>query len=247
MRPHPANNRRPGTRTSRRSNSAVRYVGPRHIVIDDKPVPTPFWEPDRSFAGRTIALIGGGPSLAALDLEGLKGHRFIAINSSCRKVRPIATQGDVLYFTDNSWNENRPELASNWPGPVITANRNVKVRLGEAVRYLDVLALTERMGTGPDFVQASSGHIAACLAAVMGAARIVMVGFEARAVNGRTHGHNDYQQSDVSDFTDRFLPGWKHLAPVLQRMGVDVVNATPDSAITEFRFEPLARALGLAS
>lgn len=225
----------------------MRYVGPRHIVIDDKPVPTPFWEPDRSFEGQTITLIGGGPSHATIDLEVLKSHRFIAINSSCRKVRPVATVNDVLYFTDNSWNENRPELAANWPGSVITANRNVKVRLGDAVRYLDVLALTERMRTGPDFVQASSGHIAACLAAVMGAVRLVLVGFEAQAVNGRTHGHNDYSHHDLADYVERFLPGWKMLAPIFVRMGVDVINATPGSAIKEFRFEPLARALGPAA
>lgn len=221
----------------------MRYVGPRHIVIDDQPAPTPLWVPTRDFEGQAVAIIGGGPSLANLDLDVLRGHRFIAINSGCRKVRPIATDADPLYFTDNSWNENRPELAANWPGPVISPNRNVKARLGDAVRYFDVLALTVRLQVRSDYVQASSGHIAAALAAVMGARRIVLVAFEGQAVDGRTHGHSDYSQHDVGVYTERFLPGWRGLAPGLARFGVEVVNATPASALAEFPFVTLAAAL----
>lgn len=221
----------------------MRYVGPRHIVIDNDPTPVPFWMPDRSFEGMTVAIIGSGPSLATLGLDRLRGRRFIAVNSGCRKVRPIATAGDVLYFTDNSWNENRPELASDWPGPIITGNRNAKARLGTRARYIDVTALTETTGAMPDHVQASSGHIAACLAAVMGARRIVLVCFEGKPVNGRTHGHDDYQQHDLAAFDERFIPGWRGLAPAFARMGVEVINATPGSAINAFPIVPLADAL----
>lgn len=221
----------------------MRYVAPRHIVIDGAPAPTPHWTPDRSLAGETVVLIGGGPSLAALDLAVLAGHRFVAINSGCRKVRPVATAADPLYFTDNAWNENRPELARHWPGPVVTSNRNAKMRLGAAVRYIDVLALTRAMGVMSDRVQASSGHIAACLIAEMGAARIVLVGFECRLVNGRSHGHADYSHEDAAAFEERFLPGWRALAPAFAERGVDVLNATPGSAITDFPMVGLREAL----
>jgi hypothetical protein len=225
----------------------MRYVGPRHIVIDGDPVIPDVWKPDRSFEGLTVVLIGGGPSHADIDLGVLKGHRFIAINSGCRKVRPVATEGDILYFTDNAWNENRPELAADWPGLLVTTNRNAAIRAiceGKPLRYVDVLALTAAIGALPDHVQASSGHIAACLAALMGASRIVLTGFECQVVNGRTHGHGDYSQHDLAAFDERFLPGWRVLARAFQRMGVDVVNATPQSAVTEFRFESFAQALG---
>lgn len=212
----------------------MRYVGPRHIVIDDAPTPVPFWEPDRSFDGQTVVIIGGGPSLATFDLAGLYGLRFIVVNSGCRRLMPVATKDDILYFTDNSWHENRPELASDWPGPVICANRHVKARMGDAVRYIDVRDLTVRIGALPDFVQASSGHIAASLAVIMGAKRLVLMAFEGQAVNGQTHGHGDYTQTDVSAFTERFLPGWQGLARAFERMGVEVLNATPNSAVDCF-------------
>jgi hypothetical protein len=221
----------------------TRYVGPRQIVIDDNPAPVPFWHPERSFAGLAVGVIGGGPSIAGLDLAELAGHRFIAINSGCRKVRPVATADDLLYFTDNSWSENRPQLLRDWPGPIVTSNRNTKARLGDLVRRIDLAALTAAIGGFPDHVQASSGHSAACLAAIMGARRIVLIGFEGCAVGGRTHGHGDYSQHDLGVFDERFLPGWRGLAPVLERYGVEIVNATPISAIREFPFAEFGAAL----
>lgn len=221
----------------------MRYVGPRHIVIDDKPTPVPFWEPDRSLEGQIVVIVGGGPSHADIDLDRLSGHRFFAINSACRKVRPIATKDDVLYFNDNSWNENRPELVEDWPGMVVSSNRNVKARLKDAVRRVDVCALTYTMKVPPDYAHASSGHSAACLAAVMGARRILLIGFEGKAVNGRTHGHNDYSQHDLRAYAERFVPGWGGLAPAFKRMDVEVLNCTPNSAVTAFRFADLYAAL----
>lgn len=221
-----------------------RYVGPRDIVIDGAPTPVPFWAPDRAFEGAIVIVVGGGPSHAAADLRLLAPrHPVIAINSACRHVRPAATERDILYFTDNSWAENRPELLTGWPGPVVTSNRNAKARLGEAVRRLDLVALTAAIGAGTDAVQASSGHTAACLAWLMGARRIVLLGFECRAVEGRTHGHGDYQQHDMGAFEERFLPGWRALAPAFRSLGADVVNATPGSAIDVFPFLSLAEAI----
>jgi hypothetical protein len=158
-------------------------------------------------------------------------------------VRPVATADDVLYFSDNSWAENRPQLLTDWPGPVVTPNRNAKIRLGDAVCWLDLFKMTEEFAIRPDYLQASSGHIAAGLVAVMGAAKIVLIGFECRDVNGRTHGHGDYSQHDMAAFTERFLPGWLALAGVFKRMGVDVVNAAQVSAINCFPFVALDEAL----
>lgn len=221
----------------------MRYVGPRQIVIDDAPAPVPFWPPDRSFAEMTVTIVGGGPSHAEIDLDVLAGHRFIAVNSSCRKVRAIATEADPLYFSDNSWSEHWPDLIADWPGPVITSNRNSKARLGDAVRRLDINAIVARLGAFPDHVFASSGHGAACLAAVMGAMWIVLIGFEGQAIDGRTHGHDDYWQTDLDAYPERFVPGWRGLAPVFAHHQVTVLNATPRSAITDFPFVALCDAL----
>lgn len=219
----------------------MRYVGPRQIVIDDNPADVSFWEPDRSYEGQSVVLVGGGPSHAGCaDL--LRGHRFIAINSSARAVRSIATPADMLYFTDNSWAEYHEDLIRDWPGPVVCSNRHAKARLGDLVRRIDPLALTEWIGVPSDFTMASSGHLAACLALRMGAARLVLIGFECQVVDGRSHGHSDYHQRNDEVFEERFMPGWHYLGPALLRRA-NVINATPQSAIRQFRHMPLEQAL----
>lgn len=221
----------------------MRYVGERHIVIDGQPAPAPLWEPKREFDGQTVVIVGGGPSHAAVDLDLLRGRRLIAVNSSCRRVCSIAAAEDLLYFSDNSWAERFLDLIGDWPGRVATCNRRAQAWLGPVVRRIDILGLTERIGVIPDHVQASSGHIAACLAAVMGARRIVLIGFEAQIVDGCSHGHADYTQQDILAYAERFQPGWQGLAPAFRRIGVEVLNATPGSAITCFPVVDLREAL----
>jgi len=225
----------------------MRYVGVRQIVIDGSPAETPHWAPTRDFAGMTVAVVGSGPSLRTTPVGALRGKRFIAVNSACVPLMGIATADDVLYFTDNAWNENRPELAAAWPGPVITANRNVKVRLGDAVRYIDVTALSTRMGVRADYSQASSSHIAACLACDMGAAKVLLVGMDCRSVSGESHGIDNYPKCDDSIFVNRFLPGWHGLDDAFVRRGTEVVNVTPGSAIECYRFGDLATELNIGA
>lgn len=223
----------------------VRYVAERHIVIDQNPTPVPFWTPGRELENKTVIIIGGGPSHRDLDLDFIKDFNFIAVNSSCRKVYPIAKSDDILYFSDNSWNERFPELADKWPGKVICSNRNVKARLKDKVLRLDIQNLTEYMMIKSDYVQASSGHVATCLACWLGAKRIILIGFECDDTATETHGHKDYNQSDISAFKERFLPGWDGLFKRFLELGIEVINSTPDSKIRNLPFLDLKSALEL--
>lgn len=221
----------------------MRYVGERQIVIDENPTPVEFWDFEREKLGGRVIVLGGGPSHVEVDINLLVNIPLLAINSSCRKVEKIAKREDILYFSDNSWAEHYERLVRFWPGRVVSSNRNSKIRLGNLINYLDISRLTEIMQVRSDFVQASSGHSAVCLAACMGVRRIVLIGFEGKMVNGRTHGHDDYQMQDLSSFEERFLPGWRGLASKFKEMNIEIINSTPDSEIKEFKFLPLGEAL----
>ena len=222
----------------------MRYVAPRHIVIDDNPTPVPFWQPG-PWGDVAAVIVGGGPSHVDVPPAVYRPYRLVAVNSSARHVLPVAKPEDILYFSDNSWSERFERLIRDWPGLVVTSNRNTKARLGHLVNRLNLVELTEWTKCSPDFVQASSGHTAACLAAFMGARQITLIGVEGGYVNGRSHGHTDYVQHDEHAFRERFLPGWTGLAPVFTRLGVRVFNATPVTAIREFpavRLEEMSHA-----
>lgn len=186
-------------------------------------------------SGETVAVVGGGPSLRDFRLDRKRFGRAIVVNSGCRNLAPYASAHDVLYFTDNSWAEEFGDAIADWPGLVLTSSRTAADRIGRRARFVDVTELTIFVGAMSDSVQASSAHVAACLAAKFGAARILLFAMECRAVGGATHGHSDYSQAQDLPFSQRFIPGWRGLAPSFKRLGVDVVNVTPCSAIDCFR------------
>jgi hypothetical protein len=197
-------------------------------------ISAPFWEPDQSFAGLTVTVVGGGPSHTDFHPKLLRDHRLIAVNSSCRHVRPVATEHDFLFFLDHSWAQTRADLIADWPGPAVTTSRLTKIQLGNDVRRIDANDLSRRLNIKPDAFAASSGHAAACLAAIMGAARILLIGFECWAPKGRSHGHGDYKHRNTEIYARRFLPAWTAVASALNRFGVEIVNTTPGSAIPDF-------------
>lgn len=221
----------------------MKCVGPRHFVDDGATRFPDHWQWRRDFEGRTVVILGNGPSLARFMPQQVQGVPLIAINSACRWARPVATPADLLYFADNSWNEAHPALALAWPGVVVTSNRYAAARLAPLGLRLDVTALTYAVGVHPDATHASSGHTSAALAAAMGAARVVLLGFDGGHRGGRAQWHDDYREGDESVYADRMIPGWRDLVPGLARLGCEVVNATPASSIDAAPFLELAAAL----
>lgn len=225
----------------------IRYIGPRHIIVNNNPTPVPFWEINKDlYKDKTVIILGGGPSLNELDVNLLKNTQFIVVNSACRKVSKFAIKDDILYFSDNSWNENWPNLTLSWPGIVVTSNRNTKARLGNLVNRLNINDLTNFMEVKSDYVQASSGHTAACLGVYLGSKKIILIGFECKFINGKSHGHDDYRMDDTGPFKNRFLPGWKGLSLRFKELGVQVINSTPDSEIKDFEYMDLEKAINHA-
>jgi len=218
----------------------MRMVRARRFVDDGVATFPEPWAWGDGLAGMTVVVLGNGPSLADADPQAVRGRRLVAVNSACRWAQPVATPEDLLYFTDNSWNENHPALADAWPGIVVTANRYAAARLAPRAKRLDVTALAAAMGGSQDGLQASSGHTAVTLALAMGARRVVLLGFDARSVAGRTHWHRDYAE-DRGDalYRERFVPAWHAVAAVAERLGAELLNATPGSAIDAIPFRPL--------
>lgn len=196
-----------------------------------------YWTPEPRFAGETVFCLASGPSLTQATVDKMRGHRSIVINSSCR----LAPWADVLYFTDSSWYEQRREVVANWPGMVVSMSKTAKIELPDRVKrvkgegdpgfpfeaFPPVGASVIRQGR-------SSGHTAVSLALAMGAATIVLVGYDMRPVDGLEHHHSEYTGPRDLDIYREFavgFAGWK--AAALKR-GVEILNATPGSAIPEF-------------
>lgn len=200
-----------------------------------------YWTPPTIWKGETAFCIAGGPSLRGADLSALKGQHAIAVNSSCH----IAPWAEVLFFTDNSWFEKHEQIVADWPGTVVTCSRAAKVKWPDRVERVLGETRPDFPPPGSSIIRQgrSSGHTAVALAVAMAARRIVLLGYDMRIVDGRSHHHDDYACRDARVYENEFLPGFDGWAETAAKHGAEIVNATPGSAVTQFPMRDLGSIL----
>ena len=208
--------------------------------------------------GQTCVILAGGPSLKDQDLSPLTAlhpwPKVIAINDSW-KLRPYA---NVLYFVDGAWWQRQmDENAFSLDGAVrfhdlIYKGNWIKGGAGfDNHPQIKQLAFTGQVGLeeNPQALRhgSNSGHSAINLAYLFGAKRIVLLGYDMCCVPGRAHWHDrqdgwgpEYFQTVLQN---EFLPLFAYLVEPLRRAGVEVINATPGSALKLWPYLPLGEAL----
>lgn len=194
----------------------------------------PAWRPWPIWDGETVYVLGTGPSLRAFDVERLRGREAIAINQSAY----LARWARVLFFTDEGWIGHDPgnqALIETWRGLVVTVSTAAAEAFpGRVLRVVrEEAAGFPAIGSGTIKAARASGHLAVALAVAMGAARVVLLGYDMRQVDGRAHWHDAYdlEHDAVLDTQRAAWAGWGAAAAAA---GVEIVNATPGSALTEF-------------
>lgn len=159
----------------------------------------------------------------------------------------MAPWADALYFCDSHFVTDQPELFKNFEGRVLTLE-NYKLR--EKLPKLECLKndgatgfsdLTDRIRHGKN-----SGYQAMHVAAHLGARRIVMLGFDMKpGPAGRLHffGNRSTRTTPPSVYSTFMVPKFPAFARELARRAIDVVNATPGSALDCFRTATIQEAL----
>jgi hypothetical protein len=190
-----------------------------------------YWTPPPStWAGDTVFLLGGGPSLDRRQVNQLRDRRVMVITSSAM----LAPWADVLFFGDRLWAIGREELVQGWKGLAVTCNLAAKGRMPK----LKLINAREgdrfpALGSGRVRKGPSSGHTAIGLAVALGASRIVLLGYDMGVVGGRSHHHGEYSVREPAVY-QRFLAGFGGWRSAAEKIGVEIVNATPGSALKEF-------------
>lgn len=81
----------------------------------------------------------------------------------------------------------------------------------------------------------NAGYQAINLAVHFGAKKIVLLGYDMRMQEGRTHWHNEPRPDGFADvLAQSMLPHFATLVEPLEQLGIEVINATPDSALECF-------------
>lgn len=193
-----------------------------------------FWRIPRIWPGRTVYILGGGPSLKLVDVDRLRGQRVIAVNNAYQ----IAPWADVLFFGDCRWLKWHEGGVRKFSGlKITTCDQHLSI-LGEALRIRVVKKKNAPAGLfrDPSMLawNANSGACAINLSVYLGAVRIVLLGFDMRKIDGQGNWHADHPNGPNHDPYGKFLARFPAIAASLQGMGVECINATPGSALTVF-------------
>lgn len=181
--------------------------------------------------GETFVLLGRGPSLCAADVDYVQGKaRVIAINAAYE----LAPWADVLYACDASfWRSRRGVMdfeGLKYSLEATPAEWGVQQLRNTGMTGLELDPSALRTGK-------NSGYQAINLAVHLGAARIILLGYDLRVIFGRHRFDND-SGGDPSLYP-YFIERFPTLVEPLKAIGVEVVNCTTGSALTAFPIRPL--------
>lgn len=183
------------------------------------------WPVERIFEGKTVCIIGGGPSLKNYDISITKGEACIAVNNSYE----IAPWSQVLHFADCSWWQwNGKEVkASKFKGIITTATSDHESVNDPILKRLwrnrDYWSDDARYLYGWD-----SGTQAVNLAYHLGAVKIVLFGIDMQVgKDGACQWHKKHKRDTRKEnYAQKFAPRLIKAIKALEKKGIPVVRAT---------------------
>jgi hypothetical protein len=203
---------------------------------------------------RTVVCIGGGPSVTEAALKAIEAARardavrVIAVND----MYLVAPWADVLYFADARWWDwHTAGIPKEWPWKKFSAEQQKesfdafagqKVSIfgtGMQVKDPNVYMLKQAEGrTGLStyprelVTGGNSGYQAVNIATLAGAKRVLLVGYDMRFHGYKSHSHNGHPIKSASrTYSEEYVSKFATMNGCLPRLGVEVVNCTPGSAL----------------
>ena len=191
------------------------------------------------YKDRTVFILGGGPSLpSSLDGLDLSNVPVIGVNNAFR-----FPNVDVLWFADSRFYWWYRKDVDKFKGLKLTYNRHPE--LMGSVEYIPGLNIVNgKPGAGISktkiMFSASSGGSSINVAYKLGAKRVILLGFDMRYVG------NESNWWDYSEFQeprkirrkpyDAFINPFNKIKKDAEVLGLEILNATPDSALDMFKF-----------
>lgn len=197
-----------------------------------------FWKVPRIWVGCTVVCIAGGPSLTPAQVDRCRGTRMIAVNDACR----LAPWADFLYGCDLKWWRWHKGVAA-FDGVRVTLDKRVVAEY-PGIKLLENTGI-EGLEDAPTGLRTgrNSGYQAVGLAVQLGAARILLLGYDMKPMDGRAHWFGDHPRPTLPADYVAWLKAWGTITAPLAVAGVEVINCTPDSALDVFERRDLADCL----
>lgn len=189
----------------------------------------------------TAYILGGGPSLLTMDLTPIHDKHVIGVNNAYR----LGDWVDVCWFGDYEWyGLHRLELFKFYGLKVhccnIDAERPGIKELGRGKPW----GIDKRR----DYVawNDNSGASAINLAYHLGVRTVVLLGFDMKfGENRKNNWHEDHKLPPHKDWNPypKFLRNFPIIKQEADKLGLTILNATPDSALDVFPMVKLEETL----
>jgi len=189
-------------------------------------------------------LIGSGPSLTQSDVTYCyEKARVLVINDNWQ----LAPWADAMYCCDPKWwlHEDKKKAYTDFKQPKYRLARSPKnndeKEMNEMFPEITAMKNTGTNGLETEWpglrTGGNGGHQAINLAVHFGVKKIILLGYDMQETNGKKHWFGDHceglkspNQFNLNDWIDNF----NQLAPVLETIGVKVVNCSRETALTCF-------------
>lgn len=178
-----------------------------------------------SWAAKTVFVLASGPSLILPDVEAVKAYTRqhgcpVAVTNTTFRMAPWA---ELLFFHDRKWWEvHGEEVNATFPGLRVT------------MASLTAPTILSLAGTGFNAYR-NSGAGAISFAVMAGAKRVITLGLDGKyAADGRRHWHVQHPRLGNAVTLPRFVKYFPQLAKDAASKGVEIINASRDTALTCF-------------
>jgi hypothetical protein len=184
----------------------------------------------------TFVCIATGPSLTSHQIDYLKGKpvKTMVVNDSYQ----MLPDADYMYACDNRWWELHIAAVKK----TFTGECWTQCKKASANYKLKHITGKHREGLGKDIIHygRNSGYQAINLSYLLGAKKIILLGYDMQRTNNKSHWFGDHP-GKLNTNTDyaTFVPAFTRLNEDLKKEGIEVINCTPSSAIECFKKEKL--------
>lgn len=227
------------------------------------------WAVPPMWKGGDVWILGGGPSITKLFdipedvvtgvrdktiplsafspyLEALHSKHVIGINVAYK----IGNWIDIVFFGDDGFFQNHKGELVQFPGLKVSCANSTATFPWVKYLYKDpdaVSGISKRQNAVG--WNGNSGGAAISLAVNLGVQKVFLLGFDMiiDPITGAQHWHREYKQVTGKNIPfRRHIKGFPEIAAAAKKMGVQIYNVNPESAIENFEKITLAKALTIA-
>ena len=149
----------------------------------------------------------------------------------------MVPDADYLYACDRQWWDiHLEEVRKTFTGKLVTQWHNDKGKEWADSEGITAIQGRHGGGLGRDMLvfNSNSGAQAIGLAYLMGAKRIILLGYDMGAT-GITHWFGSHPKALRNGNYNQYVNNFNKLAKDLEREGVEVINCTRKTALTQFK------------